>query len=277
MKLRQIQLEGEIRLAVESERGLVLPESSRTVLELIRGGEGAVVHLREELPALSPLAEPVPAAPAVTGMDKILCVGLNYRAHIGECGEREPEWPVLFSKFPNALAADGEAIRLDPAFEEYDYEAELVIVIGKRAKYVTEDEALSFVFGYTCGNDLSNRTTQMGRGGQWLVGKTMDGFGPIGPRIVTADCLDPADLRICSRVNGETRQDSTTGCMIFPCAKIVSYISSQMTLEPGDVIFTGTPSGVALGGVPGAKKWLRPGDRVEVEIEGIGILESVMC
>ena len=276
MKLRQIRSAGEIRLAVETERGLVLPESSRTALELIRGGGEAMSRLRAELPYLPVFADRAEAAPAVTGMDKILCVGLNYRAHIGECGEREPEWPVLFSKFPNALASDGEAIRLDPAYEEYDYEAELVIVMGRRAKDVSEDEALSFVFGYTCGNDLSNRTTQMGRGGQWLVGKTMDGFGPIGPRIVTADCLDPADLRIRSRVNGETRQDSTTACMIFSCARIVSYISSQMTLEPGDVIFTGTPSGVALGGAPGAKRWLRPGDRVEVEIEGVGVLESVM-
>ncbi len=276
MRIRQIRQAGEIRLAVETERGLVLPERYRTALELIRSGDAGLVRLREELPQSGPVIGPSESAPAVTGMDKILCVGLNYREHIGECGEREPDWPVLFSKFPNALAADGEAIRLDPAFEEYDYEAELVIVMGRRAKNVPEDEALSFVFGYTCGNDLSNRTTQMGRGGQWLVGKTMDGFGPIGPCIVTADCLDPADLRIRSRVNGETRQDSTTACMIFSCPRIISYISSQMTLEPGDVIFTGTPSGVALGGSPGAKRWLRPGDRVEVEIEGVGVLESVM-
>ena len=148
MKLRQIWLDGEIRLCAETETGLALLESAKTMLEFIRGGEAAAKAVLAELPAARRLASAV-TAPAVTGMDKIRCGGHNYRAHIGECGEREPQWPVLFSKFPNALGADGDVVRLDPAWEEYDYEAELVIVMGRRAKSVREEDALSFVFGYT--------------------------------------------------------------------------------------------------------------------------------
>jgi len=276
MKLTQIWKNGEIRLAVETERGLLLPESSRTALQLIRGGKAAMEALKQELEACPAYTETVQYAPVVTGMDKILCVGLNYRSHIGECGEQEPEYPVLFSKFPNALGAHEEQVWLDPGYSEYDYEAELVIVLGKRIKLAGEEEAKAAIFGYTCGNDLSNRTTQLKRGGQWLVGKTMDGFGPIGPRVVTADELDPSDLRVMSRVNGETRQDARTSLMIFSVPRIVSYISQQMTLEPGDVIFTGTPAGVMLGYAQDEKQWLRPGDRVEVEIEGIGVLKTKM-
>jgi len=276
MKLMQLWKDGKIRLAVETDRGLVLPESSKTALELIRGGKSAMEALKQELNDLPVFGGRVQYAPAVSGMDKILCVGLNYRSHIGECGEKEPEYPVLFSKFPNALGAHEEQVWLDPAYGEYDYEAELVIVMGKRIKLADEEEAEAAIFGYTCGNDLSNRTTQLHRGGQWLVGKTMDGFGPVGPRVVTADELDPSDLCISSRVNGEVRQDARTSLMIFSVPKIVSYISQQMTLEPGDVIFTGTPAGVMLGYAQDEKQWLRPGDRVEVEIEGIGVLKTKM-
>ena len=276
MKFTQIWKNGEIRLAVETQRGLLLPESSRTALQLIHGGKAAMEALEREMDSLPVYTDNVQYAPAVSGMDKILCVGLNYRSHIGECGEKEPEYPVLFSKFPNALGAHGEQVWLDPQYSEYDYEAELVIVMGKRIKLASEEEAKAAIFGYTCGNDLSNRTTQLGRGGQWLVGKTMDGFGPIGPRVVTADELDPSDLRIMSRVNGETRQDARTSLMIFSVPRIVSYISQQMTLESGDVIFTGTPAGVMLGYAAEEKQWLRPGDRVEVEIEGIGVLKTKM-
>lgn len=261
---------GWIDVAAEGARqGIAVP---RTMLEAICGGEAA----REALERLTPGAVRLPGepklAPAVTGGEKILCIGLNYRKHIEETNDVLPAYTVVFSKLANALAASGEEIRLDPAYTKYDYEAELVIVIGKTGHWIREEEALDYVFGYTCGNDVSNRETQLERGSQWLLGKSMDGFGPIGPCVVTKEELDPDHTGIRSDVNGEIRQDSDTSHMIFSCRKIISYVSEHMTLRPGDVIFTGTPEGVVLGKKGEGKVWLRPGDLCTVEIDGIGKL-----
>jgi len=214
------------------------------------------------------------SAPAVTGCDKILCIGLNYRQHAKECNLPLPPAPVLFNKFSNALAADGDSVYLDPAYVEYDYEAELVAVMGKPARNVSSEDALDYVFGYTCGNDLSTRDLQFARSNQWLLSKTFDGFAPIGPWVVTADALDPNDLAISSTVNGELRQNSRTSDMIFSLAEIIADLSRHFTLLPGDLIFTGTPQGVMHGYPKDQKNWLKPGDSVEVTIEGIGTLHN---
>lgn len=211
----------------------------------------------------------------VSANSKVVCIGLNYRSHAEKAGFAIPEQPTVFSKFSDALAYDGDDIELPPWEISYDYEAELVIVIGKTAWNVSEEEAPSFICGYTCGNDLSCRASQM-RSGQWLIGKTMPGFAPLGPVIVTSDSFDAfGSHAIRSYVNGELRQDGDISDMIFDCAQVVSYVSKYVRLEPGDVIFTGTPSGVAL-----EKKddehWLKPGDLVEIEIEGIGTLRNKM-
>ena len=185
-----------------------------------------------------------------------------------------PPAPVLFNKFANSLAADQERIYLDPAYQEYDYEAELVAVIGRKAKNVSPEDALSYVFGYTCGNDLSTRDLQFARGGQWVLSKSLDGFGPVGPCVVTADEIEPQNLKISSMVNGEIRQASNTADMIFSVAEIIADISRHMTLMPGDIIFTGTPQGVMHGYPADQKNWLKPGDEVSVTIENIGTLHN---
>ena len=180
----------------------------------------------------------------------------------------------MFNKFSNALSADGDQVKLLPDYKEYDYEAELVAIIGKECKDVSSEEALRYVFGYTCGNDLSTRDLQFVRGNQWILSKSLDGFAPIGPVVVTADCIDPQNLAISSRVNGELRQNSNTSDMIFSVAQIISDLSHHMTLAPGDLIFTGTPQGVMHGYPADQKNWLKPGDYVEITIEKIGTLHT---
>ena len=284
MRLLQFMQDGIPTLGIETETGIVKVAEAgkrlgidvpKTMLEAIPGGETAKKAL-ERLLTEKGTTEKLQYAPAVTGGEKILCVGLNYHAHIRESKENIPSYPLLFSKFANALSAHETCVRLSPEFTEYDYEAEMVIVIGKTAKDVPEERAGEYIFGYTCGNDLSNRETQLHRGGQWLIGKTMDGFAPLGPCVVTADSIDPSDLPIRSYVNGELRQNGRTSQMIFSCKKIVSYASHHMTLRAGDVIFTGTPAGVMLGYSESEKKWLCSGDLVEVEIGGIGVLRNRM-
>jgi 2-keto-4-pentenoate hydratase/2-oxohepta-3-ene-1,7-dioic acid hydratase in catechol pathway len=213
-------------------------------------------------------------APCVPVGGKIICVGLNYRQHAAESGLAVPQTPVLFSKFSNALAACGEEIPLGTNAEQYDYEAELVVVIGKRGKHIPQDQALEYVMGYCCGNDLSARDLQT-RTSQWLLGKTPDKFMPVGPFLVTADeAGDPGNKTIRCWLNGDLRQDSNTSDMVFSVPELVSYISQYMTLEPGDLISTGTPQGVILG-MP-EKVWLKPGDKVVVEVEGLGRLVNQM-
>ena len=206
---------------------------------------------------------------------KILCVGLNYKSHAEETGGEPPREPVIFSKFPDALAADGQEIALPPWHRCYDYEAELVAVIGKPLYHAgSEEEARAAIGGYTCGNDLSARDCQF-RSNQWLIGKSFPGFAPIGPVIVPAAQFDPeTPHRIACAVNGVTVQEDDVTNMIFSCAGIVAYISQFTPLSPGDLIFTGTPAGVILGKPKGQRTWLRPGDEVSVTIDGIGTLHN---
>ena len=212
--------------------------------------------------------------PCVANPGKIICVGLNYRRHAVESGMAIPTTPVLFSKFSNTIAAPGEPIVLPANAVEYDYEVELGVVIGKRARNVSEQDALSYVLGYCNIDDLSARDLQF-RTSQWLLGKTLDQFSPIGPYLVTADEIgDPQALDIRCWVNGDLRQNSNTADMIFNVAYLVSYISQYMTLEPGDVISTGTPEGVVLGMKD--KIWLKPGDEVTIEVSGLGRLTNTM-
>jgi len=206
---------------------------------------------------------------------KILCVGLNYKSHAEETGGAAPTEPVIFSKFSDALAKDGQDIVLPPWHRCYDYEAELVVVMGKALYHAqSPEEAGAAIGGYTCGNDLSARDCQF-RSNQWLIGKSLPGFAPVGPRIVSADEFDPQQShRIVCELNGAVVQDDDITNMIFSCAEIASYISQFMPLSPGDLIFTGTPSGVILGHPKGHRVWLKPGDEVAVTIDGIGTLRN---
>ncbi|MHB1684317.1 MAG: fumarylacetoacetate hydrolase family protein [Bacilli bacterium] len=214
--------------------------------------------------------------PCVTDPEKILCVGLNYRAHAIESNLPIPTSPVLFSKFNNALAAHNDTIAIPAQTEQMDYEVELVIVIGRQAQNVSVGDALSYVFGYCTGNDLSARDLQF-RTGQWLLGKACDGFAPIGPYVVTVDEVpNPNDLQLKCTVNGELRQSSNTQDMVFDCATIVSYISQHMTLKPGDLIFTGTPQGVIMGYPEKERRWLTAKDEIVAEVEKIGALRVIL-
>ncbi|MFQ3566575.1 MAG: fumarylacetoacetate hydrolase family protein [Aggregatilineales bacterium] len=208
--------------------------------------------------------------PPVPNPGKIICIGLNYLRHAAESGAAPPPVPLLFSKFGNAIAASNEPVPLPAAAKEVDYEAELCVVMGRRARYVSEANALDCVLGYCNANDVSARDLQM-RTSQWLLGKTLDKFLPIGPYLVTADeAGDPNDMPVRGWLNGELRQDSSTADMIFNVAQIISYTSQYMTLEPGDIISTGTPEGVILGMKD--KVWLKPGDEYAIEIGKLGRL-----
>jgi 2-keto-4-pentenoate hydratase/2-oxohepta-3-ene-1,7-dioic acid hydratase in catechol pathway len=203
---------------------------------------------------------------------KIICVGLNYHDHAAEQGVELPEEPLLFAKFANTLRGSGDPIVLPPESEHVDAEAELAIVIGRRVRRVSADDALAAVEGYTCANDVSARDLQF-KDGQWLRGKGFDSFCPVLPHIVSVDELgEAADLRIVQRLNGEALQDSSTGDLIFGVRAIVAHASTVFTLEPGDLILTGTPAGVGIFRKPPVA--LADGDEVEIEIEGIGMLRN---
>lgn len=221
-------------------------------------------------------ANAVKLLPPVPTPSKILCVGLNYRDHAIEGGQPIPTEPVLFAKFPNTLIASGDVIKLPKVSEKVDYEAELVIVIGKRGKNIPNDQsAFEYVGGYTVGHDVSARDWQFkGSEKQWTIGKTFDTFAPTGPVLVTADeSFDPHNARIMLRLNGQTMQNSSTKEFIFGVPHLLSYLSQVVTLEPGDLIFTGTPPGVGIARKP-TPVLLKAGDVVEVEIEGIGTLKN---
>jgi 2-keto-4-pentenoate hydratase/2-oxohepta-3-ene-1,7-dioic acid hydratase in catechol pathway len=286
VKFIQFKVGEQVRLGIKTENGIIDVEQTATLLSLelptkmeqvIAGGEEVLKQLAEltkqEVSLIS--EEEIVYAPCITQPEKIICVGLNYADHAKESNMDIPTYPVLFSKFNNALAAHNQIISLPKTAEKFDYEVELVIVIGKEAVNVSKDEALSYVFGYTVGNDLSARDLQF-RSGQWLLGKTCDHFGPIGPYLVTADELDPRNLNIECKVNGEVRQSANTRDMIFDCATLVSYLSQHMTLKPGDIIFSGTPEGVILGYPEAKQVWLKSGDVVQVSVENIGTLVNIL-
>jgi 2-keto-4-pentenoate hydratase/2-oxohepta-3-ene-1,7-dioic acid hydratase in catechol pathway len=232
----------------------------------------AVAHARESGTGVYDRAELTQREP-VTNPQKVICVGLNYRDHADEGGFDAPEEPVLFSKFPQSLVGPDEAIEWDPNLtDEVDYEAELVVVMGDRARNVEEGEALEYVAGCTVGNDVSARDLQMADE-QWVRGKSLDTFGPVGPDIVTAEEIDDiSELDIWTELNGERLQESNTRQLIFGLAELVSFCSRAFTLEPGDLIYTGTPDGVGYFRDP--QVLLDDGDTVTVGIEGIGELSN---
>jgi 2-keto-4-pentenoate hydratase/2-oxohepta-3-ene-1,7-dioic acid hydratase in catechol pathway len=256
-------------MTVIEDAGRYIPALERYVVQLLQqhSAENQALYLLQE--------NDVQYGPCVPHPSKIICVGLNYRKHAEETGSEIPKFPVLFNKFSNTLAGHGEEIPLPVRVtNEVDYEAELVIVIGKEAKYVNKQEALQYIFGYTCVNDLSARDLQM-RTPQWLLGKTCDKFSPLGPWLVTSDEVgNPNELSIKSIVNGQIRQSSNTSDMIFHCDGIVCYISQHMTLYPGDIILTGTPEGVVLGLPPEERVYLKDGDVVTIQIEKVGSLTN---
>jgi 2-keto-4-pentenoate hydratase/2-oxohepta-3-ene-1,7-dioic acid hydratase in catechol pathway len=292
MKLLQFRGGDGLKLGVKTDSGVVDVaaagaalgvDAPTSLIEVIEVGQPALDALQGLIDAVS--ASDASAewtldemglqyGPAVDDPGKIICVGLNYRRHAAETGMAVPETPVLFSKFLNTIAAYGDSVSLPPVATQYDYEVELGVVIGKPARNVSEDDALDYVLGYVTSNDISVRDLQS-RTSQWLLGKTLDNFLPVGPYLVTADEVgDPQLLDIKTWVNGDIRQNSNTGDMIFTVAQIVSYISRYFTLEPGDLIVTGTPEGVAMGRED--KPWLKPGDEVVVEVGKLGALKNVM-
>jgi len=219
-------------------------------------------------PARSPLLPPVPDP------RKIICIGLNYRDHAAESGVPVPAEPVLFSKYPTALIGHLQSIVLPRVSHEVDYEAELVVVIGQGGRHIAREKARAHVGGYTIGHDVSARDWQLTKPAkQWMAGKTFDTFAPTGPELVTPDEIpDPQDLDIRLRLNGQTMQDSSTKQLIFGIDELIAYLSQVMTLEPGDLIFTGTPPGVGMARKPPV--WLKPGDVVEIEIDHLGTLRN---
>ncbi len=202
---------------------------------------------------------------------KILAIGLNYLDHIEETHAPRPAWPTFFAKMPNAANGPFDAIEYPVVSEQLDYEAELVAVIGRRCRNVPRARAREVIFGYCVGNDVSVRDWQK-RTPQWMIGKSFDSHAPFGPWITTADDVDPHSLAIRSLVNGEVRQSSNTKQMLFDCEAQVEHLSQAMTLEPGDLIFSGTPAGVGMARTP--PLWLKPDDVVRVEIDGLGAIEN---
>ena len=202
---------------------------------------------------------------------KIVCVGLNYRDHAEEQGAPLPERPLLFAKWANTLIGPGDPIVIPPIATNIDYEAELGVVIGSRVKGVSAENALEAVRGYVCVNDVSARDLQFSDG-QWTRGKSPDTFCPVGPLVPAADVPDPQALGIRAILNGETMQDSTTANMVFGVAEIVSFVCQAITLEPGDLIATGTPAGVGAFRKP--RVWMKAGDEITIEIDGVGTLTN---
>lgn len=293
MKMLTFVDAGVQKLGVVTDKGVLKVEAAAaalsadaatplSVMGAIEGGAAASGRLgaladravREGDASLFLQEDQLEWGPCVTRPSKIICVGLNYRKHAEESNMPIPSCPILFNKFDNTLTGHLKDVAVPQVTEKMDYEAELAVVIGRPAKYVSRDEALDYVYGYCCVNDLSARDLQM-KTHQWLTGKTCDGFSPLGPYLVTADEVgNPNDLGIRAYVNGELRQNSNTADMIFFVDEIVSYVSQYMTLEPGDIILTGTPEGVVFGYPPEKQVYLKPGDEITIEIDKLGALTN---
>jgi 2-keto-4-pentenoate hydratase/2-oxohepta-3-ene-1,7-dioic acid hydratase in catechol pathway len=257
MKLVSYDRQGEVRVAVVEGDHVI--DAGTDLFAPRPAGDGVPFG---DVDLVAPVPRP----------GKVVCIGLNYRDHAAEGGQPLPSSPLLFAKFANAVVGPGAPIVLPPFSDSVDYEAELGVVIGREARVVSVADALDHVLGYTCLNDVSARDLQFGDG-QWTRGKTQDTFCPIGPWLVTSDEIpDPQTLGIQCRVNGQVLQDSNTSEMVFGVAELISFISQGITLEPGDLIATGTPSGVGFARKPPI--FLRDGDTVEVSIDQIGTLSN---
>lgn len=278
MRIISFRQNGHTAAGVVNDKG-VLPLQNlgyHDALSFIAAGEE--VHQRvQDLSSSAPMRDLLPldsvrlTAP-IPRPPKILCIGLNYRDHAVESKMEIPSVPTVFAKFANAVIGPGDPIVLSAATEKPDYEAEFAVVIGKKAKRVPSAKWKDYVFGYTILNDVSARDVQLATS-QWTVGKSFDTFAPIGPHIVTADEVsDPHALDIRLSIGGETLQHSNTRELIFKVPELIEYLSRAMTLEPGDIISTGTPAGVGLGRNP--QRWLHPGEEVVIEIENIGTLRN---
>jgi 2-keto-4-pentenoate hydratase/2-oxohepta-3-ene-1,7-dioic acid hydratase in catechol pathway len=265
------------RAGVETERGILdagelLGEAPLSVRELLAAG-----RLGELAAADAAGAEPLAAGeierrPPVPDPEKIVCIGLNYRSHAAEAGLEPPAVPAIFAKFRNALVASGDEVALPRASEKVDYEAEVAFVIGRRAAEVPAEAALDHIAGYMLLNDLSARDLQFATP-QWMPGKVFDGSAPCGPALVTPDEAGAHDaIEIRLELNGETMQEASTSDLIFPIPELVAHLSSWMTLEPGDIVSTGTPAGV--GSVRSPRVWLKPGDEIAISSPTLGRLET---
>ncbi|MET7801563.1 fumarylacetoacetate hydrolase family protein [Streptomyces decoyicus] len=276
MKLLRVGTVGAERPALLDGNG-VLRDLSGLVPDIdgaLLAEDGALARIRTaaaagDLPRLD--AAGLRTGPPLARIGKIVCIGLNYHDHARETGAATPEEPILFMKAPDTVVGPDDTVLVPRGSVKTDWEVELAVVIGRRARYLESDEqALAAVAGYAVAHDVSERAFQIERGGQWDKGKNCETFNPLGPWLVTADEVpDPQALGLRLWVNGELKQDGTTAEQIFPVAEVVRYVSQFMTLHPGDVINTGTPAGVAMGR-PEPKPYLRAGDVVELEIDGLG-------
>jgi len=252
------------------------PKLPADMISFLAGGDKALALASEAIAAAParatyPLRDITLKAP-ILHPGKIICIGLNYRDHAAESGQAVPEYPTVFAKFANCVIGPGEPIVHPKISKMVDYEAEMAVVIGQRAKAVSVREALNYVGGYMCLNDVSARDYQ-NRTSQWVIGKSFDTFAPMGPCLVTANEIpDPQALDIRLSIGQELLQNSNTSNLVFTVQDLVAELSAVMTLEPGDVIATGTPGGVGFARKP--PRWLRPGDVVRIEIERIGVLEN---
>ncbi|MGB7338217.1 MAG: fumarylacetoacetate hydrolase family protein [Phototrophicaceae bacterium] len=288
MKLLMYHTDKQLKIGIVTEQGIVdiLAEARRKHIEFASDQKEfyqQASHWLTQIPAIleSDIGSDniyeessLTIAPIVPTPSKIVCIGLNYRRHALESNMVVPKTPILFSKFSNSIAGSGDVIPLPSSSQQCDYEAELVVVMGKTADNVSVENALDYVLGYCNGNDISARDLQL-LTSQWLLGKTLDKFLPIGPYLVTADAIpNPQNLRIQTWYQGELRQNSSTEDMVFSVAEIISYVSHYFPLQSGDIIATGTPEGVILGDKN--PKWMQAGDEVIIEIEGLGRLENKM-
>lgn len=270
----------EIPVAID-EDGRVLDlrsltsDITGTFLASDPGPAQLVRHARDagDLPELAS-ADTMRRGAPVARPGKVVCIGLNYRDHAAETGADIPAEPIVFMKDPSTVVGPDDTVLVPRGSEKTDWEVELAVVVGRTARYcASAADAAACIAGYAVANDVSERAFQLERGGQWDKGKSCETFNPLGPWLVTADAVDPADLRMRLTVNGEVRQDGTTADMVFDPVEVVRYLSQFMVLQPGDVINTGTPAGVALGG---GAPYLRPGDVVECSIDGLGTQRQTM-